>query len=154
VLSSDRNTESKASKRGRLTWRHLLEFPCAMETKSSTYISFAATGPVALSATGTSAASGRVTSLDGALHGVGVAGSGGAGVSNTSSSGWALKSTRALIMVVARSHIFSVAAQNYDGEFTQSIGRAKGNQLKGSLPSFVSSTTPSLGMSAGSSHTR
>jgi hypothetical protein len=116
VLSSDLHTESRASMIECLTWRRLLEFHCAIGKKTSKYTSCASTGRVAWSATGTPAASGRLTSLEGALHVCGMAGSGGAGVQDTSSNGWALKAALVLILVFARSHILSVAAKKYGGE--------------------------------------
>jgi hypothetical protein len=79
---------------------------------------------------------------------------GGGGVSDTSSNEWALKAARVLILVLAMSHIFSIDAQKYGVEFTQSFGRAKGDQIKGSSQSFVGGTTPSLVMSSGSIHKR
>jgi hypothetical protein len=117
VLRSDQHTDSKASKRDRLTWRYLLKFQCAMETKKSTYTSCVVAGYVTGSTTGTLVASGRAAIRNDVLHGDCMVSLGGTGSSNTPSSGCFLKAAQDLMLALAlaRSHIVSMVRQKKYG---------------------------------------
>ena len=56
--------------------------------------------------------------------------------------------------VFAKSAAVSVAALKNGGEFFHPIGSTSGRATRGSLPSLLGKTTPSLGMSPGARFTR